>query len=121
MLRSFTVINPHLVNHFRENPRYTKMTPEKILRKFVLHENIIIYKFKGSPRGTGLGNVSPSPSPSLFTRRGSIFPHLHPRRREPSPSPSPNGGIPRGESGIGALLPSLVYTDADWVGCLDSC
>jgi hypothetical protein len=27
MLRSFTVIDPHLVNLIRENPRYTKMTP----------------------------------------------------------------------------------------------
>jgi hypothetical protein len=35
MLRSFTVIDPHLVNLIRENLRYTKMTPEKILRKFV--------------------------------------------------------------------------------------
>jgi hypothetical protein len=35
MLRSFTVIDPHLVNLIRENPRYTKMTPEKILGKFV--------------------------------------------------------------------------------------
>jgi hypothetical protein len=35
MLRSFTVIDPHFVNLIRENPRYTKMTPEKILRKFV--------------------------------------------------------------------------------------
>jgi hypothetical protein len=35
MLRSFTVIDLHLVNHIRENPRYTKMTPEEILRKFV--------------------------------------------------------------------------------------
>jgi hypothetical protein len=35
MLRSFTVIYPHLVNLIRENPRYTKMTPEKILGKFV--------------------------------------------------------------------------------------
>jgi hypothetical protein len=31
MLRSFTVIDPHLVNLIRENPRYTKMTPEEIL------------------------------------------------------------------------------------------
>jgi hypothetical protein len=29
MLRSFTVIDPHLVNLIRENPRYTKMTPEE--------------------------------------------------------------------------------------------
>ena len=35
VLRSFIVIDPHLVNLIRENPRYTKMTPEKILRKFV--------------------------------------------------------------------------------------
>jgi hypothetical protein len=35
MLRSFTVINPHLVNLIHENPRYTKMTPEEILGKFV--------------------------------------------------------------------------------------
>jgi hypothetical protein len=35
MLRSFTVINPHLVNLIRENPRYTEMTPEEILGKFV--------------------------------------------------------------------------------------
>jgi hypothetical protein len=34
MLRSFTVIDPHLV-FIRENPRYTKMTPEEILEKFV--------------------------------------------------------------------------------------
>jgi hypothetical protein len=35
MLRSFTVIDPRLVNLIRENPRYTKMTPEEILGKFV--------------------------------------------------------------------------------------
>jgi hypothetical protein len=35
MLRSFTVIDPHLVNLIRENPRHTKMTPEEILGKFV--------------------------------------------------------------------------------------
>jgi hypothetical protein len=35
MLRSVTVIDPHLVNLIRENPRYTKMTPEEILGKFV--------------------------------------------------------------------------------------
>jgi hypothetical protein len=33
MLRSFTVIDPHLVNLIRENPRYTKMTPEENPRK----------------------------------------------------------------------------------------
>jgi hypothetical protein len=35
MLGSFTVLDPHLVNSIRENPRYTKMTPEEILEKFV--------------------------------------------------------------------------------------
>jgi hypothetical protein len=35
MLWSFTVIDPHLVNLIRENPRYTKMTPEEIFGKFV--------------------------------------------------------------------------------------
>jgi hypothetical protein len=35
MLRSFTVIDPHLVNLIRENPRYTKMTTEEIFGKFV--------------------------------------------------------------------------------------
>jgi hypothetical protein len=35
MLRSFIVIDPHLVNLIRENPRYIKMTPEEILGKFV--------------------------------------------------------------------------------------
>jgi hypothetical protein len=35
MLRSFIVIDPHIVNLIRENPRYTKMTPEEILGKFV--------------------------------------------------------------------------------------
>jgi hypothetical protein len=35
MLRSFTVIDPHFVNLIRENPRYTKMTPEEILENFV--------------------------------------------------------------------------------------
>jgi hypothetical protein len=35
MLKSFTVIDPHLVNLICENPRYTKMMPEEILRKFV--------------------------------------------------------------------------------------
>jgi hypothetical protein len=35
MLRSFTIIDLHLVNLIRENPRYTKMSPEEILGKFV--------------------------------------------------------------------------------------
>jgi hypothetical protein len=35
MLKSFIVIDLHLVNLIRENPRYTKMTSEEILGKFV--------------------------------------------------------------------------------------
>jgi hypothetical protein len=35
MLRSFIVIDPHIVNLIRENPTYTKMAPEEILGKFV--------------------------------------------------------------------------------------
>jgi hypothetical protein len=35
MLRSFTIIDPHLINLIRENPRYTKMTLEEILENFV--------------------------------------------------------------------------------------
>jgi hypothetical protein len=35
ILRSFTVIDPHLVNLIHENPRYTKMSREEILGKFV--------------------------------------------------------------------------------------
>jgi hypothetical protein len=35
MLRSFTIIDPHLINLIRENPRYTKMTFKEILEKFV--------------------------------------------------------------------------------------
>jgi hypothetical protein len=33
MLRSFTIVDPHLVNLIRENTRYTKMTPEEIIKK----------------------------------------------------------------------------------------
>jgi hypothetical protein len=35
MLRSFTVIDHHLVNLIRENCKYTKMTPKEILEKIV--------------------------------------------------------------------------------------
>jgi hypothetical protein len=41
MLRSFTVLDPHLVNSIRENPRYTKMTSEEILGKFVSERMMI--------------------------------------------------------------------------------
>jgi hypothetical protein len=35
MLRSFTVIDHHFINLIHENPKYTKITPEEILEKFV--------------------------------------------------------------------------------------
>ena len=35
MLRSFIIIDPHLINLIRENPKYTKMSLEEILGKFV--------------------------------------------------------------------------------------
>jgi hypothetical protein len=73
------------------------------------HKNIVTCRLNGSPRGTGMGNASSPPSP--FTRRGEIFPYLHPRWGKTFPSPSPNRGIPHEESGIGAPLPSL--TDGD--------
>jgi hypothetical protein len=53
-----------------------------------------------------MGNASQSPSP--ITRRRKIFPFYIPVGEEIFPSLSPNGGITHGESGIGALLPSLV-------------
>jgi hypothetical protein len=45
-----------------------------------------------------------------LTIGGGFFPVYIPAGGEPSPSPSPNGGIPHGESGIGAPLPSLFVT-----------
>jgi hypothetical protein len=41
MLRSFTILDPHLVNNIRENPRYTKMSPKEILGKFVSRQMMI--------------------------------------------------------------------------------
>jgi hypothetical protein len=38
MLKSFTVVDPHLVNPIRENPRYTKMTPKEILIRDRAHD-----------------------------------------------------------------------------------
>jgi hypothetical protein len=35
MLRSFTINNPNFVNLIRENPRYTKISSQEILGKFV--------------------------------------------------------------------------------------
>ena len=54
----------------------------------------------------------PHPRPRLPVR-GEIFPVYIPVGEEISPSPSPNRGIPRGESGIGSPLPSLVVVVVD--------
>jgi hypothetical protein len=35
VVRLILLLTPHLINLIRENPRYTKMTPEEILGKFV--------------------------------------------------------------------------------------
>jgi hypothetical protein len=58
------------------------------------------------PRGERGWGMFPHPSPRLPIGV-EFFPVYIPAGGEPSPSPSPNGGIPRGESGIGAPLPSL--------------
>ena len=42
MLCSFTVLDPNIVNLIRENPRYTKMTPEEILGKFVSGRMMVV-------------------------------------------------------------------------------
>jgi hypothetical protein len=61
------------------------------------------------PRGERGWGMFPHPRPRLPI--GEDFPRLHPCGGEPFPSPSPNRGIPRGESGIGAPLPSLAGRD----------
>jgi hypothetical protein len=57
---------------------------------YILHENITIYKFNGSPRGTGMGNVS-HPRPCLpigggffpvYIPAGENLPHPHPLMEE---------------------------------------
>jgi hypothetical protein len=58
------------------------------------------------PHGERGWGMFPHPHPRLPIG-GGFFPVYIPAGGEPSPSPSPNGRIPRGESGIGAPLPSL--------------
>jgi hypothetical protein len=41
MLRSFVVFDANLVSLVRENLRYTKMSPEEVLGKFVSHQMIV--------------------------------------------------------------------------------
>jgi hypothetical protein len=79
---------------------YNELSPNNVIIYFyhyILHENITIYKFNGSPRGTGWG-MFPHPRPRLPIGWG-FFPVSIPAGGEPSPSPSPNGGIPREDRG----------------------
>jgi hypothetical protein len=66
------------------------------------------------PRGERGRGMFPHPRPRLSIGV-EFFPVYIPAGGEPSPSPSPNRGIPRGESGIGAPLPSLVVSDMEEV------
>ena len=59
------------------------------------------------PRGERGWGMLPHPRPRLPVG-GELFPIYIPVGEETSPSPSPNRGIPRGESGIGSPLPSLL-------------
>jgi hypothetical protein len=58
-------------------------------------------------RGERGWGMLPHPRPRLPVG-GELLPIYIPVGKETSPSPSPNRGIPRGESGIGSPLPSLV-------------
>jgi hypothetical protein len=41
ILRSLVFRNPTQVQLFRENPRYKKMSPEEVIRKFVSYELMV--------------------------------------------------------------------------------
>jgi hypothetical protein len=41
MLRSFTIFYANLVSLVRENPKYTKMSPEEVLGKFISHQMMV--------------------------------------------------------------------------------
>jgi hypothetical protein len=41
MLRSFIIFYPNLVSLVRDNPRYTNMSLEKVLGKFVSHQMMV--------------------------------------------------------------------------------
>ena len=61
---------------------------------------------RGGFAGIGFGGWIPIPVPA--SPDGDCFPTIRiPVGEKLAPSPSPNRGIPRGESGIGAPLPSL--------------
>ena len=59
------------------------------------------------PHGKRGWGMLPHPRPRLPVG-GELFSIYIPVGEETSPFPSPNRGIPRGESGIGSPLPSLV-------------
>jgi hypothetical protein len=62
------------------------------------------------PHGERGWGMLPHPRPRL-PAGGELFPIYIPVGEETSPSPSPNRGIPRGESGIGSPLPSLLVLE----------
>jgi hypothetical protein len=59
------------------------------------------------PHGEQGWGMLPHPRPRLPVG-GELFPIYIPVGEETSSYPSPNRGIPRGESGIGSPLPSLI-------------
>jgi hypothetical protein len=75
MLRSFTVIDPNLVNLIRANLRYTKMSPEEILDKFVW-----VHDGKGGEVHRHIANrplphYEPQPIVLKATDNKEAFPH----------------------------------------------
>lgn len=41
MLRWFIIFDANLVSLVRENPRYTKMSPEEVMGKFISHQMMV--------------------------------------------------------------------------------
>jgi hypothetical protein len=74
MLRSFTILDPNLLNSIHENPRYHKMMPEEVLSKSVSQQTMakearyIDNAANGIPPTT---NCKSSPSKRRTTRRRS--------------------------------------------------
>jgi hypothetical protein len=76
MLRSFTIIDPHLVNLIRDNPRYTKMMPEKILGKFV-SERVMIKEARYVDDMSHPGFRGPKPRREITTKCAGIKSHTY--------------------------------------------
>jgi hypothetical protein len=76
MLRSFSIIDPHLVNLIRDNPRYTKMMPKKILGKFV-SECVMIKEARYVDDMSHPGFRSPKPRREIITKCAGIKSHTY--------------------------------------------